>query len=221
MILLIEYYKSDNPVRDSEYLYCIEQNINNKFIEKIIVFISDVAILNISHSKLETINMTERPTYQYLFEYANENFPNKTIIISNTDIFFDETLDIIKKYDMTNMFLALTRWDYVPTGRENQFTLKFFNVDMSQDSWIFKTPIKMKEVVNFTCGVLGCDNRIARIAYDSDYDVRNPALQIKITHIHNSGHRTYRIEDTIKGKYLYLVPNNNINMITVKREIGN
>ena len=182
MILLIEYFKSTNLERDSEYLFCINQNVSNPSINEICVFISDDSTLNIKNKKIKIIKKTNRPTFFELFKYANEFYPNRICAISNTDIFFDHTISEVKKFDFDKKFLALTRWDIF--RKENNWYIKFYDnpwwgcylsdgsldkdqsistSDLSQDAWIFKTPVTLDDRSNFLMGKPGCDNRITQI----------------------------------------------------------
>lgn len=219
MNLLIEYYTPINPERNEEYLKCIKANILNTHIEKIIIFLTDTtselpdSIKN--STKVEVVSIDKRPTYQFFFEYCNENFPDSKCIVSNTDIIFNESLIHVDNHFFNNDFLALTRWDMFRLEEPDKFGLRFFNVIMSQDAWIFKTPITIKDC-DFGLGILGCDNVIAYRAHDSGYNVKNPSKQIVIGHYHLSNHRTYKVVDTIPPPYMFLEPNDNINSETVK-----
>lgn len=55
MNLLIEYFRSDDYQRHSEYITCIHENLENEHIEKIYVFISDDSKLNFKSDKIEII----------------------------------------------------------------------------------------------------------------------------------------------------------------------
>jgi hypothetical protein len=217
MELLIEYYNSDNASRNKEYISCIEKNLSNKFINKIHVFIDDPNTeLNIKSDKLNIIRVNKRNTYSDFFNYANFNLQGKKVILANTDIFFDETLGELENFKFDNIVLALTRWDYNTITKKSDL----YYVDMSQDSWVFETPIHVSGA-DFCLGKPGCDNRISYLLHDSGYDVRNPSMQIKSHHVHDSKYRTYTTADTIAGWYMTLLPSNNINASTFKRIIEN
>ena len=228
MKLLIEYFKSNNDQRDIEYKTCINENIKCSLIDKIYVFISDESILDITDSKIEVVKIDKRPSFKFLFEFCNQNLLNETCVISNTDVFFDETLDNINIIDMSNNFLALTRWDlFVNNG---QWSMGFYdNIwrgdittgQLSQDSWIFKSPIKVNDDSDFLMGKPGCDNRIVQIYHDLGYNVKNPSKQIITKHLHLSNHRTYNQTDVIMGPYLLVTPTNDVNIDSQKKTIPN
>lgn len=204
MELLIEYYISTNTIRNQEYLECIKKNINNIYINKIHIFIDDKNVkLDLVSDKLNIIYIEKRFTYSDFFKYASQNLPNTKVILANTDIFFDDTLEVVDKFEMKNVVLALTRHEY-KNGKS-----ELFYVDMSQDAWVFQTPISVNDA-DFLLGKPGCDNRIAYLLHDSNYDVRNPSQQVKIYHMHDSAFRTYNNNDIIQGLYMTILPNNNI-----------
>ena len=95
MKLLIEYFKSKNEERHKEYITCIENNINYGLFDKIYVFIESDDIFPYEDNDMTVINrIDKRPTYKYLFDYCNSNFEDDEVcVISNTDIYFDDTLN--------------------------------------------------------------------------------------------------------------------------------
>lgn len=217
MKLLIEYFKSQNTQRDNEYLTSINENIKCSKIDRIYIFISDESVLSIQSPKIEIIKLDIRPSFKFLFEWCNQNLPNQTCIISNTDIFFDDTLGHLEDYDLSNQFLALTRWDLVPYN--GGWGIQFYNRpwrgdittgQLSQDSWIFKTPVKVDDRSDFLMGKPGCDNRIVQIMHEQGYDVKNPSSQIITKHLHVTNHRTYTNTDLVMGPYLLVIPTNNV-----------
>ena len=99
MNLIIEYFKSSNEQRDIEYKYCLNENIKNKSIQKIWVFISDESILDIQSDKIEIIKIQSRPTYQFIIDWSNQNLKDEICIISNGDIFWSNSNDLFNTID--------------------------------------------------------------------------------------------------------------------------
>ena len=226
MELIIEYFKSTNEQRDVEYKTCINENLKCSHIDKIHVFISDESILDIINPKIEIIKIEKRPSFKFLFEYCNENLINKICIIANTDIFFDETLSNLNKIDISNTFLAITRWDlFVNNGQwsmgfyDNMWRGNITTGQLSQDSWIFKSPISIDDRSDFLMGKPGCDNRIVQIYHELGYNVKNPSKQIITKHFHLTNYRTYNHNDMIMGPYLLVTPTNDVNIDSEKKTI--
>jgi len=228
MNLLIEYFKSSNQERDYEYLFCISQNIQNILIENIFVFISDNSELSISNPKVKIVNIDNRPTFYDLIEYSNKNLNQQVNIIANTDIFFDETLQHVKNQDFDKLFLALTRWDVFKVG--DKWMIKYYdhvwkdNIttgQMSQDAWIFKSPIQLDKRSKFLMGKPGCDNRISQIYHELGFDVKNPSKKVIIKHLHQTNYRTYGYADVVPGPYLLIKPSDEINSHSEIKTISN
>lgn len=227
MILLTEYFTSSNANRDFEYKTCIRENLNCGSLDKIIIFISDdTSQLGFEHEKLEIIKLNERPTFKFLFEWANHNYLDKVCIIGNTDIIFDDSLKTLSENDLDNKFIALTRWDIIP--KDKQLYVQFYNLPwrgdittgmLSQDSWIFKTPIKVDDRSNFLMGKPGCDNRIVQIYHELGYDVKNPSKKVITKHLHDSNYRTYNQSDMILGPYLLVQPTDDVDSTAWKQTI--
>jgi hypothetical protein len=216
MNLIIEYFKSDDYQRHSEYLTCIHENLENEHIEKIYVFISDDSKLNFKSDKLEIVQIDKRPTYKDLFEFCNENLKDQICIISNADIIFDDTILNLKKVNLLEVFIALTRWEVFCENGE--WCIAPFNNSSSQDVWAFQTPIKVTDEMDFHLGKPRCDNKIAKLISEH-YEIRNPGLQIITSHFHMSGYRTYSGNEGMPGPYLCLSPNDDINKKTEYIEI--
>lgn len=217
MNLLIEYFRSSDYQRHSEYLTCIHENLENEFIEKIYVFISDDVNLNFKSEKIEIIRRDERPTYKDLFEFCNDNLKDQICIIANADIILDETLSVLNETNLDNIFVALTRWEVFCENGE--WCIAPFNNSSSQDVWAFKSPIKTNDDMSFRLGKPGCDNKIAKLMSEQGYILKNPGNQIICAHYHVSGHRNYSNSDRIPGPYTCLVPNDDINKETELIEI--
>ncbi len=229
MNLLIEYFTSSNPNRDAEYKFCISQNLNNSLIHKIFVFISDNSTLGFESDKIEIVKREDRPTFLDLFKFCNDNLSNQICIIANTDIFFDNSLSELNEFNLDNILLSLTRWDVNFDGK-NWFK-KFYDnpwwecyqsdgtineeesittSQFSQDSWIFRSPIKIDERSNFLMGKPGCDNRIAQIVHETGLDVRNPSKKIITYHYHQTNYRTYDNTHLVPGPYLLIKSTNDL-----------
>ena len=144
-------------------------------------------------------------TYKKAFDYANKYIEkNEIVILSNCDIWFDNTIKVVNNYDMNNTIIALSRYDAQKNG-----TYKLFNRPDSQDCWIFKNPISLEYDYNFELGKGGCDNRIAWIVNNSKknnikYNIVNPATIIKSYHEHISNIRNWKNKDIFPPPYHFI-----------------
>ena len=181
--LFYNYYEDTNPIRKKEIDFCLQKNLQNKFLNVII------------------IEQQGRLTYNDFFNRINKIITNDNdiSIICNSDIFFDETIELANKIE-NKQFFALSRWDW----QENHPPV-FFNRQDSQDTWIMRGPI-LNVDGNFSLGKRGCDNRIAHEFQKAGYKVTNPGKTIKTYHVHSSNIRNYNFNDVVPGPYLSPFP---------------
>ena len=170
--LFTSWYSSS---RDIENELCLNNNILNPFINKIYLLSEDSKPFP-KNEKVVGITIDKKPTYNDFFEIIN-NLESDISVISNSDIYFDETLNQVFNLKENECY-ALSRWDVLEDNN-----IELFNRKDSQDSWIFKNKIKDIDG-NFSLGVWGCDNRIAYEIQKVGYTILNPSLSIKSFHIH-------------------------------------
>jgi hypothetical protein len=199
MILFQNFYRDKNPKRNQELETCLVANCNNKFIEKVVLLIDGPHFPDHDHPKIRPYLMTRRPTYSDIFYEINTEVPiGKIVAFANSDIFFDETIASASALRQDECF-ALSRWDV-----KGDKAIPFHRAD-SQDVWIFRTPVIEVEA-NFTPGVPGCDNRIARMLKDAGYKLINPCKSIKAYHLHEGGEHNYSSKDRVPGPYHLIQP---------------
>jgi len=175
--LLYNYYEDKNPVRKKEIDFCLQKNLENQYINTII------------------IDSAEKLTYSFFFNKINEiTGPDDINIVCNSDIFFDDTILLTSNLKNHEAY-ALSRWDYFNVNK-----CELFDRQDSQDTWIVRGQIK-NVISDFTLGRKGCDNRIAYELAEAGYNPKNPSKSIKTYHFHTSNIRNYSHHDTIHGKY--------------------
>ena len=189
-ILLICWFNITDENRLNEINTCLEKNLSNVLIKKIILFYEcdDLnKIKEINHQKITIVpfisNRKRDVSFNFIVDYANKHFLNQFCIISNNDIYFDETLNETNKlnFEKNNYFVALTRKN---CGKYLNNKNKIWEPhSASQDSWIFKTPIK-KMNDDIKLGWIQCDNIIASNYSDLNYNVINPFYSINCWHLH-------------------------------------
>jgi hypothetical protein len=133
--------------------------------------------------------------------------PNEVNIIANADIYFDETIGYAKKISEGECY-ALTRWELV-NGRVVDFNTRHGRPsppEWSQDAWIFRGSIqpnkfdnvkalnesaRVTEIIPFTLGIPGCDNKFCALLKERGVNVMNPSKTIKAIHVHQDSKRFY------------------------------
>ena len=202
--LITTYYKASEPEREIENLYCLSENVKNPLINNIYLFLQGhdkPEIIN--NDKIKYINHHKRPLFIELFHFANSLQSDTLKIVSNSDIYFDSSLELVpralKKWDV----LALTRYDLNDKGEYN-----FFRNFKSQDCWIFNKKIK-SGIGNYFIGQYGCDNRLIYEFVQNNYKIANPSFSIYSYHVHLSNLRSYFQDPNYKyvlPPYGYLLP---------------
>lgn len=182
--LIVQYYKCDNEARQEEINICLSKNISNEFISSIHLLteqLIDISIFS-QNEKIKQTVIGERLTFEIAFQHANQKHENQIWILSNADIYFDESLNHLKDAKLDGAVFALTRHDIQKDG-----TFKIVHPAFShgcQDAWIFKTPITLDKIfAKFYLGIPGGDNRIAHEFIKAGYKVINPSYKIIIYHL--------------------------------------
>ena len=193
-ILMTVLYNEIHGRRMQEYITCLERNMAHRLIEKVHV-LYDTSRDNANNKLLQILKnqhvsltyVTGRPTYSFCFKLANEYYPNRKIILSNADIYFNDTLLLLQEYDLTNKFLALTRWNVQKNGKMKlQHARRAKDNIWSQDTWIFQTPLRDFRVDTTQLSTINCDTWIAYRAKKVGLEVINPCLDIQCCHLHLS-----------------------------------
>jgi len=198
-VLITMLYNEKNPKRVKEYITCLDRNIAHGLIEAIHILYDTTKdggknslLKYLQQSGVTITYLNGRSTYGYCFELANKIYPNKKIILSNADIYFNHTLGKLVDYDLTGKFLALTRWDEKKHGALVPYRrYSGVNTPDSQDVWIFQSPIRRFQDDDIPLGWPLCDGRIAYQAKKSGFRVLNPCLTIQCCHVHESQVRNY------------------------------
>lgn len=145
------------------------------------------------------IEIKERLTFNEMFALT-ANYKNDINIITNSDIYFDETI-LYCRFLEKNDCWALSRWDYGSNGMA-----VLFNRKDSQDVWVFNGEINCNGG-DFYLGTRGCDNAIAYQLKRSGYNVLNPSKSIHAIHLHNTNYRTYNINSpAVNEPYHFIFP---------------
>jgi len=211
MILITTYYKSKNEARQKEIDECLKKNYENKYIQKI--YLLNNQLYNLDYKGNKIIQYIISKDTDYILKYndainfINKNIKNKICILSNSDIYFDNTLSKINDKNIKDTFFALLRYDEDENGNKKIFTRHDIPRDDSQDSWIFKSPLNIDlNKLDFSFRTLGCDSIFSTIVHDSNINVSNPSYDIIITHLHKTEYRTYNDDNRIHGKYCLVKP---------------
>ena len=198
---ITQYYLPKELNRRIEVMKSLSKNIQNPYIDKI-VLLNETSLKYEKSSKIEEVVIGKRMFYSDVFNYINSSVPNDvTVVFANADIYLDETIRNVWGVTMEDKFFALLRYEngeiYGPRPD-------------SQDSWIVSSnSVKSRgnnfKDLDFSFGVMGCDNAITLEMMRQKYLVVNPALTIKTHHLHESEVRHYNVDEIVeKDTYLYI-----------------
>jgi len=206
--LIQQYFRHTSVRRHREIRTCLEKNIASPWIDHILL-LNETEYKDLPTSTKLTVSILgSRLTYYDAFMAAKEKVPaGSIVIISNSDIWFNETLSYLWKISLLKkrLFLALLRWEDIETPHI------FGPRADSQDTWIFArdaldfTPDK--EDLGFPFGQSGCDNALTVCMLRRKFCVVNPAYSIKTMHLHTSAIRNYEARDVLyRPVFLYIDP---------------
>ena len=202
VILITQYYEPDNEERKIEIKDCLINNSKNKLIDEIHLFVEkdyDFSFVNLD--KIKLINTDKQLSYKRSFDYSNDNFNNKNIIIlANSDIYFNDTLDKIHDLNFDKTFYALNKYQLKQNGE-----IILNKNRMAQDVWMWKIPIKVirdknnendffDEEDGVIMGIGGCDNRIVKIMKETGYNIKNIGDKIQCIHNHKNDYRNWKTD---------------------------
>lgn len=192
--LFTTYYKAKTESRQRELLTCLMNNVNNPYIDRVVVA-SEIEI-ELYHEKL-TVIRSPRLTFRELVDIANEK-AGEINIITNTDIFCDETINQVSAYNLSGKVLCLCRHDIIGQGRT-----RLIEAEYSQDAWIWAGELNF-EGGNYLFGILGCDNVFAYELNKAGYQLHNPSRDIKTLHLHLVNERYYSEATRLPRPYLHV-----------------
>ena len=234
--LITQFFIPSNLERKKELIFCLKENININIFKKIFLVnereytkeeleLNDSEMTNIIQiifTNNQTQTQGQRMKYIHPFLLIELQKITGYIVISNSDIFFDNTLLNIRKTSLSiqKSMYALLRFEFEFNNLNKNLSLSFEDKKTqaklfcprpdSQDTWIFHTnfiPSKQEIIkCNFELGQPGCDNSIAYLFDSFGYQLYNEPFIIKTYHYHTTNIRNYTRENLIKPPYLLVKP---------------
>jgi hypothetical protein len=214
-VLITSLFNDKHPERAQEYITCLKKNLAHPLLKTVHVIYDTSSdgcseLLRVRDYLEKQPNvvityMSHRPSFGELFKIAADLYPNEIVLVSNGDIYFNETLAALKGLDFSNLFLAIGRWDIdirdkmhmavetIYDKKTKKTTYKPSNC--SQDVWVFKSPAHV-DCDDINLGTPHCDHYMAYRLMASGYDVYNPMVTVQCCHQHASNIRDYPIGGT-------------------------
>tara|TARA_B100000902_G_scaffold383177_1_gene421732 strand:- start:600 stop:2204 length:1605 start_codon:yes stop_codon:yes gene_type:complete len=214
LVLVQQFFIHQDQSRQNEIRNCLRFNAHNNSIKKIVLLNEREYTeneLGVSSDKIEQVIISERLTFKKAFEYAETQLKDKTIVLANSDIFFDGSVTNCNRLELHNnkRILCQSRVEY----RLEKNLTDCIGIERhdSQDVWIWNTTAvrlddKQLSMLDFGLGKPGCDNRILFVMDMIGVTPHNLPLAVKCYHYHNIAIRNYGAKDLIKPEYLGLFP---------------
>ena len=193
--------------RVNELLTCIKKNLDIDIINKYVIFYEktpqDITFLELlkKFDNLDIVYIDFRPSIKYMIEYLNKHYKNQTCILTNSDILFDNTLNLLQDVDFNKCSIALTRYNVLShTNKFNfnyaghtinynyhdaTFKLKTMHTrGQSIDAWIFNLPLKHDNIdIDFPLGTYNGDGYL-NYQLSINTKLFNPVYDIISIHLH-------------------------------------
>jgi hypothetical protein len=217
--LLQQYYIPTNTKRAKELKHCLEVNLKNPFLDKILLLNeTDLQSVLPKHPKLNQQVIGHRLQYADIVQTIQTQVPEDVLVaFANSDIYLDHTWRQLWSVELKDTFLSLLRYEE-PVNESDPPVI--FGISGSsalgradsQDTWVLhSSSVKNRtwdlKTLQFEFGRAGCDNAINVELLRKKFVVANPALSLQTIHCHASEFRTYNSKDIIeKPVYLYLDP---------------
>jgi len=221
IFIITQFFIHADETRYNEIKTCLKKNIELRYFKKIILLneriysLEELGITKEQSNYILQVNIDKRLTYADCLTYLKTNNLNGYIVISNSDIFFDNTIINIRKscLSISKSIYTLIRYEYTD---ENLDKCKLYTISNnvrrdSQDTWIIHTQSldlsdSFIKLIDFYLGVPGCDNKIAYIFNQHGYRCFNVPSNVKTYHNHVSNIRNYTNIDRLSNPYLFVRP---------------
>ena len=205
-----------DPKRVEELRACLQKNVENPHVTRIHLLnerIYDALELGFfaMPDKIRQVNVGKRLSFQRVFQYIREEGVCGFLVLTNADIFFDDSLQHLQVSTLPEkrQMMAQLRYEYDPVRGCDASPVFGPRFD-SQDTWIFHSnfPIRpsQEKGFQFQFGQPGCDNKMVYMASILGYEVINDPRAVKTYHFHRNPARTYTVRDQVKDPWGMVAP---------------
>ena len=211
--LFMQFYVDSNSARQLEIRTCLYKNAENRFVRKIHLLnerLYTAKELGVKSTKIVQHIVGHRLKYADVFRYIVQYNVKGYIMIANSDILFDQSLENLLYSDLpiTKTLIAQTRYEYNPI--DPSLSRIFGPRYDSQDVWIlhsnFCINASQSKLFEFHMGIPGCDNKLIYLFSLLGYHIVNDPAFIRTLHYHTSQKRNYSEKDKIQPNYGMIIP---------------
>ena len=195
IILFTQWY--DDAETEAHRLQCLTNNINNIHIDHIHVFCqvgSEKQLIShlSSFDKISISFIDDNLSYADWMDYANKHYSYTIKILANSDIYFDDTISLIKKERFSYQTLfAITRKDLTKEGEivDSHDYYEDYTCPTqpmySQDCWIYFLPLRLPDLseINYKLGYGNCDRLFKKYLEKEKINFINLYPKINAIHV--------------------------------------
>ena len=214
IVLVTSVYKAHSAIRQRNLNTILKSNCDNAYITQIHLLCDpefDASILqnvcefpacqkkvflhHVTHDPSKDRYNLQRKSYLYseFLEFINVELAGSLVLLSNSDILFDESLEyaVPHYFDSNPLIFCLSRYNYHCPNTEchHDFCLPSLCIKShgkSFDSFIFRSPVPKSLVLeaNHPQDIIGAENRLMALFSKHNYTVVNPCKSIITMHKH-------------------------------------
>jgi hypothetical protein len=212
--IFTQFFIHRDSIRNREIRQCLRLNADNPFVTKIHLLnekLYSEEELGTTTDKIVQLDIGHRLKFSDVFQYIRKCGVKGYLILTNADIFFDNTINNVKmsKLAFEKMAMVQLRFEYrgddsidSPIQNLGVNTCAIFGPRFdSQDTWIFHSNFmiskRQERALGFEFGKPGCDNKLVYLLKIMGFKLYNDPVYLKTYHNHKSDQRDYNSRDMV------------------------
>jgi len=201
-VIIFTSFFNSVPERNKEHFFSINKNLNNNYINEVIIFTDKNSSIILpksirGHQKLKIIHHESKITFLDFFSYFKRNYSSKDIfIVANCDCYFDKSVKILLYLDFSGKkIFCCTRKEFNKKGilsysesidSYNIYNKEKNNLDLSSsDCFILPFDFKEDEILsNSYIGDINIEFNFLSQCFIKKYIIQNLFCFLKHMFLH-------------------------------------
>ena len=215
--LICQFFLASGAARREEICECLRRNAANSRITEVHLLnerLYSAAEMGFAANdvpaKVRQSPVAGRMTFRDAARYARERGLRGYIVIANADIFFDASLDNLRRCDIHLRRAAFAQLRFEGSDAAGGGGRLFGPRADSQDVWIFHSAQFFAEAqeraLDVVLGQPGCDNKMAYLLMLMGFEVINDPAFVRTHHLHAETGRDYAIKEPISPPWAFVAP---------------